>query len=259
MDVKVMPNRVFEGGDSMKDKQVKFSIIIPAHNEEKYITKCLESIKGASIPFPDQVEVIVVLNRCTDRTKEIAESYQCVTVENGDKNLSKIRNAGAKVAQGEIIVTIDADSQMTENTLTDINKHLSSGTYIGGGANGQFERISLGIIVSTILLIVPLVFKYGAISVGIFWCYRKDFEAINGFNEEMLMTEDADFAKRLKKLGKQQGKKFGTLQKAMITSCRKFDQHGDWILLKRPQLIFAYIKGTSRKYADESYYENQGR
>lgn len=242
-----------------KDEKYKFSVIIPAHNEEKYITKCLDSIVAASSSFRNQVEIIVVLNRCTDRTEEIAKAYGCVTVLNEDKNLSKIRNAGAKVAQGEILVTIDADSQMTENTLVDIEKYLSSGKYIGGGANGKFERVSFGIIMSAIFLTIPLLFKYGLISVGIFWCYKKDFEAINGFNEEMLMTEDADFAKRLKKLGKEQGKAYGTLKNAMITSCRKFDQHGDWILVKRPKLVLAYLKGRDRKYADESYYENQHR
>ena len=244
----------------MNDKEdVKFSIIIPAHNEEKYIEKCLQSIAIASKSYENQVEVIVVLNRCTDGTKEIAESYDCITIENSDKNLSKIRNAGVDIARGEIIVTIDADSQMNEHLLSEVEGYLTSGKYIGGGAAGRFERMSLGILVSTLLLIVPLLFKYGAISVGIFWCYKKDFKSINGFNENMLMAEDADFAKRLKDWGKKNGKKYGTIKNGMITSCRKFDKHGDWALLKRPKVILAYIKGTDQKYADEAYYENQER
>ncbi|MCG7342554.1 glycosyltransferase [Sporosarcina sp. ACRSL] len=243
-----------------KDKgDIKFSIIIPAHNEENYIGKCLQSILKASKPYENQVEVIVVLNRCTDGTKEIAESYNCFTIENVDKNLSKIRNAGVDIARGEMIVTIDADSQMNENLLSEVERFLTSGKYIGGGAAGKFERMSMGIFVSTLLLIVPLLFKYGAISVGIFWCYKKDFKAINGFNEKMLMAEDADFAKRLKDWGKKNGKKYGTIKNGMITSCRKFDKHGDWALLKRPKLILAYLKGTDQKYADEAYYENQDR
>lgn len=43
-----------------------------ARNEEQYLPGCLESIEVAAIPFPDQVEIIVALNRCTDRTEEIA-------------------------------------------------------------------------------------------------------------------------------------------------------------------------------------------
>ncbi|MFJ7839076.1 glycosyltransferase [Lysinibacillus sphaericus] len=240
-------------------EDVIISIIIPAHNEEKYIGKCLESISKASKLLQNQVEIIVVLNRCTDKTEEIAKSYNCITVNNDDKNLSKIRNTGVERARGEIIVTIDADTQMNEHMLAKVVQNLSSGKYIGGGVTGKFERMSLGIFVSTMLLIGPLLFKYGAISVGIFWCYKEDFKSINGFNEAMLMAEDADFAKRLKVWGKKKGKKYGTIQNGMITSSRKFDKHGDWVLLKRPKLILAYLKGTDKQYADEAYYENHDR
>ena len=45
-----------------KIKNIKISIVIPAHNEEKYIVKCLESISKASSLYENQVEMIVVLN-----------------------------------------------------------------------------------------------------------------------------------------------------------------------------------------------------
>ncbi|WP_212982278.1 glycosyltransferase, partial [Bacillus paramobilis] len=126
------------GNDLGKD--IKFSIIIPAHNEEKYIGKCLDSISKAAEAYKDQTEVIVVLNRCTDKTEEIAKVYNCITLKNDDKNLSKIRNAGAMIATGEIIITIDADTQMTESFLSNVDKYLVSGKYIGGGVTGKFER-----------------------------------------------------------------------------------------------------------------------
>lgn len=53
----------------------KFSVIIPAHNEEKYIDKCLKSILNASEYVTDNVEIIVVANRCTDKTELIAKHY----------------------------------------------------------------------------------------------------------------------------------------------------------------------------------------
>ena len=83
--------------------------------------------------------------------------------------------------------------------------------------------------------------------------------AINGFNENMLMAEDADFAKRLKKWGKRNNKKFGTIKNGMITSCRRFDKYGDWALLKNPKVILAYLRGNDKKYADKTYYDNQER
>lgn len=55
-----MGKHVFVG--EQEQLNVRFSIVIPAHNEEKYIGHCLESIKEAAEPFQGQVEVIVVLN-----------------------------------------------------------------------------------------------------------------------------------------------------------------------------------------------------
>ncbi|HDR7658021.1 TPA: glycosyltransferase family 2 protein [Bacillus wiedmannii] len=68
------------GSDLQKD--VKFSVIIPTHNEEKYIRKCLDSITKVSEAYKKQTEVIVVLNRCTDKTEEIEKSYKCITLKN---------------------------------------------------------------------------------------------------------------------------------------------------------------------------------
>ena len=52
---------------------LKFSIIIPANNEEKYIEKTINSIKEQS--FKDY-EIIVVANGCTDNTAEIVKNNQ---------------------------------------------------------------------------------------------------------------------------------------------------------------------------------------
>jgi len=78
------------------------------------------------------VEIIVALNRCTDRTEEIALKHSAKVVREDSRNLARIRNAAAKVATGEIIVTIDADSRMTDNMLTEIDRLLRTGTFIGG-------------------------------------------------------------------------------------------------------------------------------
>lgn len=106
-----------------RKEKTKFSIIILAQNEEKYIGKSLDTIVAALKRYTNQVEIIVVLNRCTDKTEEIAQSYNCITLKNEDKNFSKIRNVGAKIATGEIIITIDADTQMTENLLSNLEEN----------------------------------------------------------------------------------------------------------------------------------------
>ncbi|PWW08673.1 galactosyltransferase-like protein [Paenibacillus cellulosilyticus] len=246
------------------NEKIKLSVIIPVHNEEKYIVGCLDSIQEASKAFTGTIEVVVVLNRCEDRTEEIARSYNCVIVREDTKNLSVIRNAGVRAARGEWIVSIDADSRMSENMLAEVERLLSDGQTIGGGVGAiRMDRVSAGIICSLLIILLPLMLKYGNISVGMFWCRREDFLAIGGFNEQMLMTEDADFAKRLKKHGQKKGQRFGTIRNAQLcTSTRKFDTHGDWGLFKNPGIILGYWtggKGKSKKAADKAYYENQAR
>lgn len=233
---------------------MRLSVIIPAHNEEEYIGSCLESITAAARQIADQVEIITALNRCTDSTEDIVKNYEAIIVREDSKNLARIRNAAARIASGDIIVTIDADSQMTPNMFEEIKKHLSTGRYIGGGVIIRPERISLGICMSMLLVISVILFH--RVSAGLFWCYRRDFEAIGGFNEKLVSGEDIDFAKRLKSYGKEEGKRFKTLTDAyIVTSCRKFDRFGDWYLFKHPRLVWTILKGNNQEAADGFYYE----
>ncbi len=237
-----------------------FSIIIPAHNEEKYIGKCLDAVDKAAAFAGESVQTIVVANRCTDKTAEISEKHGAYVCVNDDKCISSIRNAGARLAEGEIIVTIDADSVMTEGSFKEIREMLASGEYIGGGTRAKFSRMSLGIAFSAAYVainVIPIMKKHKAVLMGgMFWCYRKDFEEIGGFDESLVSLEDMDFAVRLKKLGDKQGKKYGVLKKNIIvTSSRKFDEFGDWYLIKNRGLTKAIFTGRDREAADKFYYD----
>jgi glycosyltransferase involved in cell wall biosynthesis len=232
----------------------RFSILIPARNEEKYLPGCLESIAVAAKAYPDPVEVIVCVNRCTDRTEEIAVAHGAKVVRTEARNLAKIRNTAAKEAHGDIIVTIDADSRMSAHMLRDIDRLLQSGRYIGGGVMMYPERWSLGI-VATGLLLLPLAIRH-RVSGGLFWCLREDFEAIGGFDENWVSVEDLDFAKRLKSHGKTKGKRYGTtLRSYIVTSCRKFDTFGDWFLVRDPAFVRRIFSGKSQADADRLYYD----
>jgi glycosyltransferase involved in cell wall biosynthesis len=233
---------------------VRFSILIPARDEQAFIGACLDSILEAARPYRGQVEIIVALNRCTDRTEEIAMSYNAVVVKEDARNLAKIRNVAAGIARGEILVTIDADTTMSPNMLTEIDRHLLSGKYIGGGVLILPERVSLGIVL-TALVIAPVVLWQG-LSAGLFWCYRKDFEAVGGFDESFTSAEDLKFAKDLKAYGKKHGKRLKTIRRASITtSCRKFDTFGDWYLLRNLGFAWKLFKGKDPKAADTYWYD----
>ena len=90
------------------------SIIIPAHNEEKFIGKTLKSIFEQ--PYRD-FEVIVVCNGCKDNTAKVARKFNVRVLEFSFSNVSKARNIGAKYANGERLVFLDADTMVEKNTL----------------------------------------------------------------------------------------------------------------------------------------------
>ncbi len=85
---------------------MKFSVIIPAHNEEAVISKALDSVKAQS--FTDY-ECIVVCDACTDKTADIARSYGFKAIEVNAHSSGAARNAGLEIAQGEWILFCDAD------------------------------------------------------------------------------------------------------------------------------------------------------
>jgi hypothetical protein len=232
----------------------KISVVIPAHNEEKYIENCLASIRTAAEQIDIPVAMIVSLNRCSDKTADIAKSHGATTVEENEKNIAKIRNAGAQAATGDVIITIDADSWMSPNMLHEVVKHLKTGNYIGGGVRIKPERLSIGIIFS-LMMVIPYLIK-SRISAGMFWMFKEDFTAIGGFDENRFSAEDVDFARRLKSYGASKNLKYGTIKNAYITtSCRKFDQFGDWYLFKHPGLVRAVFKGDNQTAADGFYYD----
>lgn len=236
---------------------MKVSIVIPAHNEEKYIGRCLASINEQVAPHDLQVETIVVLNRCTDKTEDVAKSHGATIVSNDIKNLSEIRNTGVAHAKSEWIITIDADSWMSKGVLAEVFAHANLPNTLGGGIRIKPERLSLGIAAGYGMMLVPAFFL--GLSFGMYWFKKSDFDAIGGFDENLHIAEDVDFLRRLKLYGRKNGKRHTIISNESITtSCRKFDEFGDWHFVRlfgNPWKVKRAILGQEREYLDKNWYK----
>ena len=108
---------------------MKFSIIVPVYNVEKYLTECLESI--ISQIYLDY-EVICINDASKDKSSKIlleyAERYEKITIINNTENrgLSYSRNVGLKAAVGEYIVFVDSDDYIKEDTLSKFARALEN-------------------------------------------------------------------------------------------------------------------------------------
>ena len=89
-------------------RKPKVSIVVPCHNEESRILRCLGSIKDQSY---SNIEIVVVDNNSTDATKRMASSVSgVVVVEEKRQGIVFARDTGFSAATVDIIARIDADT-----------------------------------------------------------------------------------------------------------------------------------------------------
>jgi hypothetical protein len=155
---------------------------------------------------------------------------------------------------------MDADAVMSERALVEVDRHLASGRYVGGGTKVRLDRASAGI--RTTLALVELTTFVLRLGGGMLWCARRDFDAVGGFDESLLLAEDLAFARRLRGLGRRTNRRFTVLRDApLVVSARKFDRYGDWHMLRMvSQLpeIRASLRGRDTEFVDRYFFDFNG-
>ncbi len=105
---------------------MKFSMIIPIYNVEKYLSKCLNSVVNQTYK---NYEVIMILDKCNDGSEKIADEYikkyNWIKIYEEHTGLSKARNLGIEKAKGDYLVFLDGDDYLENDFLETINKALN--------------------------------------------------------------------------------------------------------------------------------------
>jgi len=196
----------------------KVSIIIPCRNEEKIISKCLDSVVTNDYP-KNNLEVLVVDGMSTDRTKEILEKYSqsypfIKILENPNKFTPFSLNIGIKQARGDVIMRLDAHATYQKDHISKCLKYLEE--YEVDNVGGAVKAVSLNnkSISKAIAFSLSSPFGVGGsyfrlgVKKPIFvdtvfgGCYRKKiFKEIGLFNEKLIRSQDLEFNLRLKRSG----------------------------------------------------------
>jgi len=184
---------------------VSISVIIPALNEERMIGRCLESL--AQLDFArERFEVIVVDNGSTDRTLEIAESFQdrlqVRVLQKKGVRISGLRNFGARESRGAVLAFLDADCLAPRDWLQRIETLAPANdagvlgahyllpedsTWVGRTWHRYHEAEKSG--------------EVSHVPAGDLIMRRQDFLRVGGFDESIQTNEDYELCERVRAAG----------------------------------------------------------
>jgi rSAM/selenodomain-associated transferase 2 len=196
------------------------SIIIPTLNEASSLERTLRQL---TILKPLAKEVIIVDGGSTDATIKIAKhclhffslSIDVQIIQCDSKGRSLQMNFGAKVASGDILCFLHADTGVPDDLVTIIQQTLAKPGVVCGGfislmMGSQTMRWGMSLHNYLKTYYAPLVFRPHLFLKGlrllfgdqVMFCRRQDFWDCGGFNEALPIMEDGDLCRKLSKKGK---------------------------------------------------------
>src|SRR5258706_528056 len=98
------------------------SVVVPAFNEGGYLGETLASLNRAKAFLQDEgrssAEIIVVDNDSDDSTADVARALGAAVARETQHNVAKVRNSGAKLSQGDVLIFVDADTIVPDKLLS---------------------------------------------------------------------------------------------------------------------------------------------
>jgi cellulose synthase/poly-beta-1,6-N-acetylglucosamine synthase-like glycosyltransferase len=227
---------------------VRLSVIVPAYNEADYIHETLISLKNQT--FGD-FEIIVKDGESSDSTVEIAKKYANKVVSSRDISISDARNQGAKYADADILVFVDADTILPPDMLEKIVRLMENEKIVGGSCrkiprNKSFlDRIIYEFVnISTYLCIY---FRVGGAHGNCMFVRKNAFRKAGGFNVNIQIAEEQELVRKLINFGKF----VFLLNSFVIENPRRIEKWG------RLKLYLTWFNGTlqSFKVPEKQIYE----
>jgi glycosyltransferase involved in cell wall biosynthesis len=239
---------------------MRLSFVVPAYNEETYLPACLESILAQTRELGDAVEIIVVNNASTDRTREVALGYPGVrVVDEPRKGLTFARQAGFAASTGDLIANVDSDSRLTPGWVGIVLKSFSadpkmvalSGPFVYYDLTPQ-QRVSVQVFYAIAFLVYAFnryVLRAGSMVQGGNFVLRRDaLEKIGGFNTAIAFYgEDTDIARRMNQVGTV---KF-TFDLKMFSSARRLKQEGMLTMASRYTINYFWTTFRKKPFTEE--------
>ncbi len=213
-------------------QSVDLSIVIPAWNEarvlEETIARITDAIQASQALVTGEAneagdltwEIIVCDNASTDDTAVVARQAGARVVVEPRRGIARARNAGARVAVGQWLLFIDADSYPTPDLVADVRMLLPDGRVVGCGATLATGGSAWWMRVFVVTL--NLISRLTGWCAGAFLLCRHDaFLAVGGFNDDLYAIEEVDLVIRLRRYGRSRGQEFRILPRhPVITSAR---------------------------------------
>jgi len=240
---------------------MRYTIVVPAWNEAAFLGASLARIREAMAGVSGhEGELVVVDNNSSDATPDIARAAGATVVFEPVNQIARARNAGARVATGDALVFVDADSWPPVALLQAALDRLAGGRVVGGGSTIAPDRPVTGGARRGLDFWNRLgsAFKLAA---GCFvYCLRDAFEAVGGFSDKVYAGEEIFLSRALKRWGRQNGRlDFDIIDTApIVTSVRKLDWYSPAQLARQTALVL--IPGALySKTLCRTWYDTDGR
>jgi rSAM/selenodomain-associated transferase 2 len=212
---------------------MRLSIVVPVLDEAEGIAASLQPLQ---VLRAQGHEVIVVDGGSRDGTPGFAQAL-ADRVFASPRGRATQMNAGARIAHGDALLFLHADTRLPEQAFAIIEQALLRHTW------GRFDVAIEGR--STWLPVIATLMNLRSRLTGIatgdqaIFVTRAAFDAVGGYPEQPLM-EDIELSKRLKRIGPP-----ACLRARAVTSGRRWEQHGVWrTILLMWRLRFDYWRGV---------------